>query len=496
MQCMKLTLLSLGSLRRKIIFGYSLIAALVVGLSVFSLVDMRLLEEKILAGERIGEFLGLTLEIRRFEKNYFLYRQASDLDDNHSYITQARHLIESHQAQFTRFDTPERIATIVDSLARYEAMMLALAATQRNRLAEASIRSTGKEIVTAAEEWASAERQQLRAQLDRYRLWMASSISVIVVCLLVIGHWLARRVARPLRQLEESMSAVAAGRISRLELPVRDREIVSLATAFNGMLRDLELRQGQLVRTEKLAALGTLLSGVAHEVNNPLSNISTSCEILKEELDARERNEGVEPPSHGVEFQRELLGQIDAETWRARRIVRSLLDYARDRDFRPEDFALATLVDDSLRLIKTRIPASVKVHIDIPPLLVVRGDKQRLQQALFNLVGNALDALSGAGTLTLAARSVATPCPADTLVFGQCPAPAIEIEVADNGEGIPADRLPRIFDPFYTTKEVGQGLGLGLFIVYEIVEEHGGCIAVRSAAGAGTAFFLRLPNKE
>jgi signal transduction histidine kinase len=493
---MKLPFLLLDSLRRKIVFGYTLIAGLVLGLSVFSLVDMRLLEEKILAGERVGEFLGLTLEIRRFEKNYLLYRQASDLEDNQNYITQARRLIETHQARFARFDSPERITAIVDSLARYELMMLALAAPGKNSLAEAAIRSTGKEIVTAAEEWANTERQQLREQLDRYRLWMVSSIGIIVVCLLVIGHWLARRVARPLRQLEESMSAVAAGRISQLELPVHDREIVSLAAAFNRMLRDLELRQGQLVRAEKLAALGTLLSGVAHELNNPLSNISTSCEILTEEIGAGRENQTLDPPTDGTAFQRELLGQIDAETWRARRIVRSLLDYARDRDFRPEDFALATLVEDSLRLIKARIPAPIDIHIDIPALLVLRGDKQRLQQALFNLIGNALDALAGVGTLTLAARRIDTPCASDTLVFGQCPAPAIEIEVADDGQGIPADTLPRIFDPFFTTKEVGHGLGLGLFIVFEIIEEHGGCIAVRSTPGTGSTFFLRLPAKE
>ena len=484
MQPMKRPLLALDSLRQKIIFAYGAIAALVLGLSVFSLVDMRLMEEKILAGERIGEFLGLTLEIRRFEKNYFLYRQPLDLEENRGYITQARQLLATHQALFTRFDAPQRIAAIAQSLASYEAMMLALTAPGDHTIEEAIIRRTGKEIVTAAEEWARAERQLLREQLDRHRLGLVASIAVVVLCLLVIGPWLAWRVARPLRQLEDSMAAVAAGRIAQLELPAQDREIASLTMAFNRVLHELELRQGQLVRTEKLAALGTLLSGVAHELNNPLSNISTSGEILKEELS--------EPSA----FQQELLEQIDAETWRARRIVRNLLDYARDREFRHEDILLARLVEDSLRLMKGRIPAHVTPHLDIPPALTVSGDLQRLQQALFNLIGNALDALEGAGTLRIAARHVASPCAPDTLVFGQCPTPAIEIEIADDGLGITTEVLPRIFDPFFTTKEVGQGLGLGLFIVFEIIEEHGGCIAVRSTPGEGTAFFLRLPAKE
>lgn len=484
---MKQPLLALASLRQKIVFAYGAIAALVVGLSVFSLVDMELMEEKILAGERISEFLGITLEIRRFEKNYFLYREPLDLEENRGYLIQARQLLDTHQALFTRFDSPERIAAIAQALASYEAMMVALTAPGDHTLEEAVIRRTGKEIVTAAEAWARAERKLLGEQLDRHRLGLIASIAAVVLCLLVIGPWLAWRVARPLRQLEESMAAVAAGRIAELELPAQDREIVSLTQAFNRLLHELELRQGQLVRTEKLAALGTLLSGVAHELNNPLSNISTSCEILKEEC--------ATPSS----FQQELLDQIDTETWRARRIVRSLLDYARDREFRREEIALAALVEDSLRLIKARIPARVDIHVAIPATLVVDGDKQRLQQALFNLIGNAIDALEGAGTLTLAARHVEqadSAAPADTLIFGQCPVPAIEIEIADDGHGIPAEVLPRIFDPFFTTKEVGQGLGLGLFIVFEIVEEHGGCIAVHSQPGSGTRFFLRLPAKE
>jgi two-component system NtrC family sensor kinase len=117
---------ALDSLRHKIVFGYGAIAALVIGLSVFSLVDMRLIEEKILAGERISQFLGISLEIRRFEKNYFLYRQLPDLDENRAYVAQARQLLTAHGELFASFDTPERIATIAERLASSDAMMVAL----------------------------------------------------------------------------------------------------------------------------------------------------------------------------------------------------------------------------------------------------------------------------------------------------------------------------------------------------------------------------------
>ena len=490
MQPMLFRSLSIDSLRRKIVFGYGAVAVLVVGLSVFSLVNMRLLEAQIMAGERISQFFGLTLEIRRFEKNYFLYHQSADFDENRAYVAQARQLLEEHGTLFESFEKPERIQALLRTLDDYAALMTAYtnaANESSDPLREAHIRQAGKEIVTVAEDWSRAERKTLQAQLDRHRFWLMASIAAVVVSLIVIGQWLARRVARPLKQLEERMVAVAAGRLTELEMTTNDREIASLTEAFNHMLHELELRQGQLVRSEKLAALGTLLSGVAHELNNPLSNISTSCQILAEEVGAGR-----------TAFETEMIEQIDAETWRARRIVRSLLDYARDREFRRETVPLAPLVADSLRLIKGQIPAHVSIDTAIPEDLVISGDKQRLQQVLFNLISNALSALEGAGEVFIAARPMTLPCPADALVFGQCQGAgaAIEIEIRDNGHGIAPEILPRIFDPFFTTKDVGRGLGLGLFVVFEIIEEHGGCIAVKSTPGQGSTFLIRLPVQE
>lgn len=485
---MQLMLPALDSLRRKIVFAYGAIAALVVALSAFSVIEMRLLEAQIASGERIGQFLGIALEIRRFEKNYFLYRQASDLEETHAYIAQARRLLTEHAGDFVAFETTgEHIDTLRAALDTYDALVAPGAV---DPLLEARIRQAGKQIVTIAENWARAERALLQGQLERHRFWLLGAIVAITAAVLLVGQLLAWRVARPLRRLERDMAAVAAGRLMRLDLHADDREIASLTIAFNQVLRELDLRQGQLVRSEKLAALGTLLSGVAHELNNPLSNISTSCEILKEELK-------VGPGE--TAFAQEMLDQIDAETWRARRIVRSLLDYARDRAFRREPVALDALVEESLRLVKARIPAQVEVAVAIPPGLTLAGDKQRLQQALFNLVGNAIDALEGAGRLSIAARRAAAPLPPDApdvLVCGPRPGdgPVIEIEVSDDGAGIPADVLPRIFDPFFTTKPRGQGTGLGLSMVYGYITQSGGHISVATEIGGGTTFRLYLPR--
>jgi signal transduction histidine kinase len=495
---MRFRLPALDSLRRKIVFGYGAVAFLVIALSTFSLVEMRVIETQIAAGERIGEFLGIALEIRRFEKNYFLYRQETDLDENRAYVAQARRLVEENLRLFESFESTEGIRRLLHSFDAYGGLMSVHAENPDHPGQEALIRQAGKEIVTVAERWARTERNRLQDQLDRHRKWLLGAIVAVAALVVVIGHFLAWRVARPLKQLEQNMAAVGTGQLAQLELKAEDREIASLTQAFNHVLRQLELRQGQLVRSEKLAALGTLLSGVAHELNNPLSNISTSCEILAEELAAEKVGPGrTALDEESAAFRQELLAQIDGETWRARRIVRSLLDYARDRAFKREPVPLAALVEESLRLIKGRIPAQVAIAADIPAALIVAADRQRLQQALFNLVGNAIDALEGAGEVRIAARRTEAPYPADALVFGKSPqGAAIEIEIGDDGHGIAPEILPRIFDPFFTTKEVGHGSGLGLFIVYEIVEEHGGCIAVESVPGQGTTFLVRLPVEE
>ncbi len=480
----------MNSLRQKILFGYSVIGALVIGLSLFSFLELQLLERKIAAGERIAEFFDISLEIRRFEKNYFLYRQEADLAENREYVARARALLREHDPLFEALDEPARIGRLAGDLERYAALMEKYGQAGHNESLASVIRKTGKEIVTVAEALAKAERSTLQALLDRHRHILIGAVSGVTLLVIVIGQLLSRWVARPLKQLETSMVAVAAGQLAKLEIAAEDREIVSLTQAFNHVIQELELRQGQLVRSEKLAALGTLLSGVAHELNNPLSNIATSCQILIEEIDAAD-------PA----FRLELLGQIDSETWRARQIVRSLLDYARDREFIGESLLIASLIEETLRLIRGQIPAQVSVSNRIPGDMTIRGDKQRLQQAFLNLIRNAVEAATDAGNVRITARTVPSersPFPPGRLVFGQCAGQGemAEIEIRDDGHGIAADILPRIFDPFFTTKEVGRGLGLGLFIVFEIIEEHGGCIAVESQPGKGTAFFVRLPSGE
>ncbi len=478
------------SLRQKVTIGYYALATLIVGLSLFAFFELRLIGDKIVAGGRIAEFFDTTLEIRRFEKNFFLYRQKQDLAENSEYVNRALNLLGEHRSAFISFAGIKQPDELARSLQRYAVLMetYAASAPPETEKLESEIRQAGKAIVTAAESIAQAERLGLQASLNRHRQVLLGSIVFLVAVAVGIGLLVSRRVARPLQRLEEDMAAVASGKLTRLQQASSDREIASLTQAFNQVMSELELRQQQLLRAEKLAALGTLLSGVAHELNNPLSNISTSCQILLEE------GETADPA-----LRHDLLGEIDAQTLRARNIVRSLLDFARDRDTRHEVLSLAPLIDETLRFIKGQVPTHVAVQIDIPAGINVFGDRQRLQQVFLNLIRNALEAVEGAGHVTLTARQHMAgrddPAGKKLLAFGRCASTGevVDIEVRDDGHGIPAELLPRIFDPFFTTRDVGKGSGLGLFIAFEIIEEHGGCIAVESEPGKGTAFHVRLP---
>lgn len=489
------------SIRQKITVGYYVIVAVLAGLSIFTLMELRFLERKIIFGNVISEFFDSTLEIRRFEKNYFLYGKENDIRANIGYVIKAQDMLVNNEAGFIEIAGVEQTEQLKTGLFKYRQLMerYALAAKQAkkdqilNIAFERGIREIGKEVITLSENISKTERQYLQRILKHSQNMVVFSIIFLSLMVIGLGQVLTRIVVRPLKLLEKSMRVIADGRFEKIRIDSRDREITSLTNAFTTMLKELELRQRHLIQTEKLASLGTLLSGVAHELNNPLSNISSSCQILSEEIEEADR-----------EFKKELLSQIEDQTDRARNIVRSLLDFSRDKEFKKETLHLKPLVEETVRFVKGQVPTNVIITQDIPDEVTIFADKQRIQRAFLNLIKNALEAVSSEGHIVIIARKIVGEEVMDfanSVLLQECQYQALEndigssiyIKVFDTGKGIPAELLPKIFDPFFTTKDVGKGSGLGLFIVHEIIEEHGGCIAVDSAPGKGTTFLIRLP---
>jgi signal transduction histidine kinase len=488
-----------SSLRQKITLGYMgyyAIALLIIALSLFTYIELHLIEKKIMVGEHITELFDTTLEIRRFEKNYFLYRQPADIQQLGRYASKVDELLDSSAADFSGLALEPQILRVKNQVLTYRALMAKYVqdnnaeANQREML-EVQIREVGKDIVAITESMAGVERRLIRSTLDKFRSTLLISIALLSVLMVVIGWMLSRMVVRPLRHMDRCVEAFSNGRLDRIVVPSEDREIISITHAFNHMIGELEQRQKRLLRSEKLASLGTMLAGVAHELNNPLSNISLSCQIMQEEIADNE-----------IERKKELLEQIDDQTERARKIVRTLLDFARDKPIKREKIALSTLIEEVLLLLKGETPAGVTIVCEIPAEIVLQADKRRVEQAFLNLIKNALEAIGETGEIHIKAtrhrltkESLIAAPGHDTRFLGKCNpgTEAIDIEIRDSGPGIPADILPRIFDPFFTTKDVGKGMGLGLFIIYEIVEEYNGCISVDSEPGRGSVFHIRLP---
>jgi two-component system NtrC family sensor kinase len=495
------------SIRQKIRIGYYAVVLIIIALSVFTLMELNYLERKMMFGEAISEFFDTTLEIRRFEKNYFLYEKRSDYEETVRYVVRAGELLEMNTRGFVSLLAPERVDMLHGDLRRYQELMEEYEklirrqqrqpgqndAVRKIRL-EGSIRKTGKDIVTVGEEMSRTERRTLQQLLASSRRILVISIAALVCLVLVIGQVLERMVVKPLKLMERNMEVIANGNFENIPIDSRDREVLSLTSAFNKMLRELELRQRHLIQSEKLASLGTLLSGVAHELNNPLSNISSSGQILSEELESAD-----------LSFKRELLAQINEQTDRARNIVRSLLEFSRERDFKKQEMPLRQLLEETIRFIKGQVPAKVAIELAVPEDISIIADKQRIQQMFLNLIKNAAEAIPEDGSVTIAARRhrAIDKVGDDDSIYnylkyhGKCTLEddTVDIEIRDTGAGIPQDLLSKVFDPFFTTKDVGQGSGLGLFIVHEIIDEHGGCIAVDSEIGKGTIFLIRLPLK-
>ncbi|MBW2467247.1 MAG: PAS domain S-box protein [Deltaproteobacteria bacterium] len=235
------------------------------------------------------------------------------------------------------------------------------------------------------------------------------------------------------------------------------------------MQQQLDNTYRKLFQSEKLSSLGTLAAGVAHEINNPLNNISTTCQILIEDF------KDIIPVEHQERFQW-IENQLD----KAKNIVRALLEFSREQEFEFKPVYLHEVVSDTLMLIKGEIPSYLELRVELPEQLVLNLDKTRMEQALMNLVMNGVHSIGEEGVLTI--RGVLLPESQEVI-----------LEVEDTGVGIPKENIPLIFDPFFTTKDAGKGTGLGLSLTYDIIKRHGGSISVTSKVDVGTKFTIHLP---
>jgi len=337
-------------------------------------------------------------------------------------------------------------------------------------------------------------------------LWLVLLVACDVTVFVLLGAYqLKRTVAGPLALAVDATSAIAAGDLSRRVPDASTRELATLAMSINRMTDHLLAEQVQRIRAEKLAGIGRLAAGVAHEIGNPLGAIIGYAHLLR-------TRSGGDPRAA------EVLDGLERESARIDRIVRGLLDYARPRrntsnrvDVNETVRSIARLLTD--QGVFRRIELSLTLDDDAP---MVRGERHELEQMLVNLLLNAADAMDRAGTIALVTYRV-EPAELETSVVRResdppqawvprrltprvqhwlettQPSAILKIVVADSGPGIAEDDAERVFDPFFTTKTPGQGTGLGLAIVARVVDDLRGTIWVERAREGGAAFHVLLP---
>ncbi|MFN3481036.1 MAG: ATP-binding protein, partial [Thermodesulfovibrionales bacterium] len=445
------------SLKGKVLAGYLLGFLLMSGVILINLDNFTNIQSIVLKGEVVSELIDTILEVRRYEKNYFLYNKEKDIEELGQYLARLDRIIKKNQNDIESFINHNFTNTLQKDIVEYKELLNQFKNNKSTYL-EDRIRNKGRDIARGAEKLGEIKKEKIRRTMSSSRNILIASIIFLATSGFIAGAVFYRMFAKSLILFENHMKKIADGTYSFIPVLSQDREMLSLSRAFNRMLVELELRQSHIMQTEKLASLGTLLFSVAHELNNPLNNISTSCQILMEEIETAE-------PA----FKKELLLQIEQETDRARDIVRSILDYSKAGHKEKTD--LNSLVTEAIRFIKAEIPPKVELIIDIPENISIFADPQQLKQVFLNLIKNSIEAMNEEGQIKISGR-----------LHGHY----VEIRLSDTGGGMSQEVLSRIFDPFFTTKEGRKGYGLGLFVTHNIIKEHGGTIDVVSTLGQGT----------
>jgi two-component system NtrC family sensor kinase len=469
------------SLHLQINLGFFLIFLFVLGISVALVLNMYSVENRLRWLEIVNEYVVEIDQTRRFEKNYFLY--GTNLNDALENAYQANDLLDQNSEEIGKLLGEDGQAVVLQDIKEYEGLLQRLEKLEQKGTRDAEyqrvkheiepqLRKYGHQLLSYGQDLMRREKKSLTDAIARSRY---ITIYALVILLFILGGYaffLGTRILSTIKRFSTYAQRIASGDYTPI-MPARSYrdEFTELALAFNRMIQDLENREAVLIQSHKMRAVGTLTAGVAHELNNPLNNITLTADMLLEDYDTLSDAE-----------RKEMIGDVVNEAGRSKKIISNLLDFARESGSQLEPLDLVHLLKETINLASNQIKLSgIKIEFQTADNLPrVHGDSQQLEQVFLNLILNAIDASPKGSKIQVII------VPADDPRY-------LAVKIIDFGSGIPRHILGSIFDPFFTTKGKGKGTGLGLSVSQGIVGKHGGRIRVSSREGAGSSFTVTLP---
>ena len=464
------------SIRAKIAVSFALFFILSFTVTGWSYWILTKLENKIEFLEIADSYLVEIQQARRFEKNYLLY--GTNLDDALEHLNIADGILKRKTKKIEMILGKDHFKTMAALMFKYhdQLILLGKAKTKSEKaLIVTNLREFGAQMVSFAEEFLEKEKNSAGRMFllaKRVPLYFMATLFLLMVFVLM---FLTKQLLTTLNRFMVYTKRIGEGDFSPI-MPARKYkdEFTKLAEAFNHMIKELDHNHKVLLESHKLRAIGTLVAGVAHELNNPLNNTLLTASMLIEDFHTLSEKEKIE-----------MINDVINETERSQRVVKNLLDFAREGETVVSSLEIDKIVKDSASLVANQVKfAKVYLKLDFESNLPrIFGDEQKLKQVFINLILNAVDVLPPEGEIRINVKKDKLPG-------------YVLITFQDNGPGIPEHIQGRIFEPFFTTKGQGKGTGLGLSVSRGIIKKMGGYIHLTSSPGLGTMFTVSLPSTD
>ncbi|MDD3814625.1 MAG: ATP-binding protein [Desulfocapsaceae bacterium] len=421
----------------------------------------------------IAEGLNATfLEMRLAEKNYFFYGDVETFNNIQSRIDQTNATLLEVRPDIIRAVGSAKFTKLQDYLHVYAQLIDSIRKeNHRDVAAQKKLREAGQDLKTFSEDITALEIESIGALIVRSKNILRVSFLAVVLFAFLFSNLIVRNIGKSLRKVISLTRAISRGNYPKIKEQPSHDEMGEVINAINAMAEGLHNREKEIIQSKRLASIGVLVAGVAHELNNPLNNISMIAQTYTEVYDGLSKEQRID-----------FMEQIDEETERLRLIIHNLLDYAKPKEQHLSRADTNQVIKKTLSLVQNMLNISnIKITLalaeDLPDIYI---DEHQIQQVLVNMATNAIQAMDQGGELRITTRYL----PDDE---------KIEIEIGDNGKGIAPEFLDHIFDPFFTTKEE-KGTGLGLWVSFGIIKNHQGNIRVTSQTGIGTTFTISLPS--